>query len=1351
MSGERHLLIPIHIDALVVAGTMRFSPFASAAPKYSKMQDEYYIGADLREPSESATLEEGIHLHFRLPPALAHKRSGGDFPRIPNRWLVQRYSKPEPGQSGSARLRTKAWLIGSDQQAPEDDKSAVALPIFTAVSGQEYDKYLSLRPTGVSEVFWEEGEKDPGAYQDEVDTPAQVELTAVTGGDAGFSAHYPACRSILGFCDKMEEVPNTAAVSYLVTGWYSGKKDDPWNTLVEGLTGKNWSQLKAKEKADINQWMDEYRCQKTFSDDRPLPAAILCHGLVRGVRWDKAGSVPIGHDPFQHFDKPAEYWADLGNTSAEAFGSRAAKQQRKAGKPVDRSLLEDLVTGFQTGLLAQGTGFASMDSDLHQQGFTPVAGGQVWRITAEKVTPGAEGVASASLSKGLQEKLDDLNRLEAEYDRRARRLRDYQWELYAVWHRLTHAKKHRKPKEVKELLNRNLEALQKFVREYSRQVSEAKNLRDKKIDGEEGVLKALERDYEDRVSKARDERPGVGEKALPVREPKYVLESEPCAPFYVPKDPVLLLSGPAMEALGTELRPDGALPCRVTGEELQVVTYGEERGNDYNECRAADLMKNVSGSYLKAIPPWAERLLGEALLLDKSSEMKSAPGPNGAYKDVKPKEPGVLPNDYGVFLWKHNPWIPIYGYWEVAWQNEFAVKVDRYGWSLDPQQGSRSEFARNTDLLAPDGAGDESSKELFSGLSFLAPPLIRLQDKRSKGKAKELLSPIFSDFDIRLRLMMSLTLGGLRDALIMRRAGDQLPPLSYDAWISAEDEPKFLLDEIGKVLGAEFRPESSPSTVGESAFSGEFCPLRVGRLQIQGLTVIDAFGQRFVLPTPKLENVSQSERLAPATEPSVPPRWRLRPRFCRPMRLEFTGIPGGQPVAGAPPLTPICGWVVLNHFDQNLMLYASNGRPAGILQKRFNEGFFYWVPVPGSNGASAAADKIENEHLRDFANFVLHLSPDPGAAFARLLDEAVVSTGQRAPEQNPAVSVLIGRPLALVRAELRFQGDGLPAFDQQKSWKARLDADRILEEIRAWESRMEEIQKQDARPGPAPPWPAADLMVTGNVEKVCWPIRLGDRRSAYDGLIGFFQGEPPSQREASNMHSHPFYSGWGFNFGNVPHEGLKPVQDLELDLDKKLQITLLMDPQARVHATSGVLPRVYLQLPAAELAAARQVREVFFQTAPVLGTDTTPHVPKPSDDYGQWSWAYRPNVTGWKEHSDMASAADLTSREVGWPTLTEGWLKLKIEPVRISGLWVERPPQPKKGDKVTIAWTVQGADFVELFHLPAGGGEKSVEKWEAGGKGQCRQDISEDTTFELRAWDKAGYQDRKQITIRVED
>ena len=1335
MSSDKHLLVPIHIDALAVGDNVLFD-WASLAPDFSRLRTEYRIGADLRFPFQAGkkmagkNVPKGIHLLFRLPPMLTHG-SGEDtkFPLAPNRWLVQRY------YTGKNPRLTRAWMVYSDRESK--DPNAVVLPVFRHGSDKgKYDAPLWLRPTGVTVPIVDENNKVQNDFR-ENDTPAAIAITAVTAGDAGFAAHYPACRGILGFFDDLKGVPDQTRLSYLVTGWYSGKGDDPWNQFVNDPNNP-LPQNEADRREAVRNWLAEHRCdeKQEFADIQNLPSGILCHGLVRNVVWRKAGyessAVPAPFKDFFDQNDPEKHWVDLGNNSSEALAARVSQVRGDAGG--DFALFEDIVAAFLTGLLSQGPGVCEMDAEMHRQGFAGVRGGEAWILEPEQTAPkdGEARAPSGPLSRDLQEKLDELNRWQAERDQFTRRFSDYRWELYALWHRWTRALKEG---EDDEELAAGLEALKSFVADYP-------NL-PQRADAERSLANAK----------------AALEKAISAEKTKYSLIARPADPFYAPGDPVITITGPAMEALGTDPRTLTAR-CRVTGEELLKFTYKEKYVGRPREFEATQdwLKTQVSEAYLDAIPAWCQRLLSEALLRDEMRKFESEEDEgNKRYEEVQAAPGNVLPSDTSDFTWKHNPWVPLYLYWQIKWTADYerpdGAIVSQ--WKLEDAAGAASKYQK-ADLaaVAPDEAPVKSGRpSSYFGYTLLGRPLLdqRLSLAENAGGsgafAASLLKQIKELFPVARRSRMtSQALGGFHDALIMRRIGDQLPPFSYQRFSEEAGHPLYL-DRIAEVLGSDQAFDSSP------AQSGPFLPLRAGRFEFEELRVVDAFGQTFELLGPRSRQISVcvSRRLAAGTvagKDLASVRFRFRPRFCRPMRLAFCGTSARNPAPIAPPFSPICGWIVANHFEKSLILYAANGRPVGALQQKFGlqpgPHLFYWVPVPGLNGASPEIEEIPNGYLRGFAKFILNLTADQGRAFGQLIDQAVSATEQRVPENGSPVSVLAGRPLALVRAELRLETAGLPALDQKNSWIAK---------TRNEKETLGKLLNQALQK--SPPAELSQFMRTADAERILCPVRLGDARDPADGLVGFFREQEPAEG--------PFYAAWGLDFGNGKYETLKPEQDLMLDAANPLRLTLLMDPQARVHATSGVLPRVFFSLPAAEASGARQAREVFFQAAPVLGTTPTPQIPKPSDDYGQWSWACRPPVTGarqtplserpWSEDPDLVDASDRANIEAGVPTITEGWLKLKIAPVRINDLWVkEGSVHPRSNTSIMLAWTLQGAERVQLFRLKGNDKEPVRDAWTEAPLGtEYRVTVVRDTTYELVAGDRAGYEDRRQITIRVAD
>src|SRR5262249_31746335 len=142
------------------------------------------------------------------------------------------------------------------------------------------------------------------------------------------------------------------------------------------------------------------------------------------------------------------------------------------------------------------------------------------------------------------------------------------------------------------------------------------------------------------------------------------------------------VSGPAMQALGTVARPTGILACRVTGEELQSFTCDETNGQAGVVVEGTSLLeeRGIRSPYLATIPVWCARLLQEALVQDEMAARTAS----GLYNPgtVRPLR-GVLPDDFSVFSWKHNPWIPILVHWEITWKDEFVDRVVEERWTLD--------------------------------------------------------------------------------------------------------------------------------------------------------------------------------------------------------------------------------------------------------------------------------------------------------------------------------------------------------------------------------------------------------------------------------------------------------------------------------------------------------------------------------------------------------------------------------------------------------------------------------------------------------------------------------------------
>ena len=255
--------------------------------------------------------------------------------------------------------------------------------------------------------------------------------------------------------------------------------------------------------------------------------------------------------------------------------------------------------------------------------------------------------------------------------------------------------------------------------------------------------------------------------------------------------------------------------------------------------------------------------------------------------------------------------------------------------------------------------------------------------------------------------------------------------------------------------------------------------------------------------------------------------------------------------------------------------------------------------------------------MQRFVTLVAGFSEGPWLEFLELVELVLRKTDGRVPPEDPALAVLLGRPLALVHASLRLELQGLPTG----YWTTGKDL----------------------------------KFVTEDFEKLRVPVRLGDMKLPADGLVGYLL-EPESDE----------------NSGLFASAGAKPRGDGKIKYEKELKVsctepvslTLLMDASARVHATTGILPRHSVVLPPEAARMASLIEEVSFSVAPVLGerplnSGWQPTMPRPSDAFGQWSWATRPGITSQTWHE--IRPADDRARFADDLALTEGWLKLRLK------------------------------------------------------------------------------------------
>lgn len=440
---------------------------------------------------------------------------------------------------------------------------------------------------------------------------------------------------------------------------------------------------------------------------------------------------------------------------------------------------------------------------------------------------------------------------------------------------------------------------------------------------------------------------------------------------------------------------------------------------------------------------------------------------------------------------------------------------------------------------------------------------------------------------------------------------------------------------------------------------GNFGPLRAGFMEITSIEVVDAFGQRMDLYT---KEQTPDGSLACITSYAMSPRKDdtvnkgkiyLAPRIGTPARMWFHWLSAEHNSAIStdfvemnthPATSPICGWVLPNHLDNNLFFYDANGNAIGtfgieqesthpklVYRTRAgnfdNRGNDLWKDI-GREG-----EPTRNEHL---ANFMWYIAKQDG----KFLKDMMMSIQNSDVFINPAnfaqdasLSVFIGRPLALTRVVTGIEtiGNLLPLSQADNGPSSPFPQDVNNQRVK-YTDRM--------------PYSSANL---GNVK---FPMRLGDLVNMDDGLVGFLM-----ESNSANP-----YTGQVF-YAPAADKGLTGL--VQRPADTTLQytlnagpvpLTLLVDPRAPVHATTGVLAVSEISIPPDQYSDVVSSLAVNFVTRPMLQPAQGLVVPLPAEQGYDWSW-----ITPGVDEKTSLKANDVTQTPAyGYTpqTLQEGWLEL---------------------------------------------------------------------------------------------
>lgn len=443
---------------------------------------------------------------------------------------------------------------------------------------------------------------------------------------------------------------------------------------------------------------------------------------------------------------------------------------------------------------------------------------------------------------------------------------------------------------------------------------------------------------------------------------------------------------------------------------------------------------------------------------------------------------------------------------------------------------------------------------------------------------------------------------------------------------------------------------------------GNFGPLRSGFLEILSIEVVDAFGQRMDLRTTgtqadgALEVITAFSLTPPAADKANQGKIYLPPRILTPTRLWFqwlsatynTDVPGitsdFEEMSRHPATSPVCGWILPNHLDNNLFFYDAQGTPIGSfgIEHMATDPTLVYRTRAGNlkNPVNSLALDIGEPGTPlvnpNLANYMWYLNNQNAGYLQDLMNAILNSSSFINPDnyaQNAALSVLIGRPLVLMRAVVGLEtaGNLLPLSQADNNSACAFPQDVNNQRVNYTE-RM--------------------AYSSANLQNVNFPLRMGDLANFDDGMVGYLiEGTGANPYLGAPFYA-PAASGAMQNGVRQPTE-----TTLQLTLNAApIKLTMLVDPLGAVHATTAVLPVNEMRIPPDQYSTALHNLAVNFATRPMLKMAQTFMVPLPAERGYAWSWI-TPGAT-----TTMPLAANTANETPVYgyspQTLQEGWLEL---------------------------------------------------------------------------------------------
>ncbi len=1222
------LLVPVDLQALYVP--------ASHSERYVRLPMELGdkpADKNMTPPfSQPSARAMGIHLHWAMPDGLLRGKLVNDpdepvqMRALPDRWLVVRMT----GRRNRTTVDLKSWLIESE-------------------SGQVFDL--------------EDYPGDPISALEKGIKPD--ELTGIVGGSPNWTASYDAALNRFAFHDPLDDLNISAVLTktatYVVIGWWSERAYDPLSSVFtpysvhRRITGFGWSASEAPRASDWTSPLKRYdyadiaaQARDTDVDVRSSLKLSTSHaGLESGFKGYNFDTVTVpmllyryettlhgtvygvplvGRVRKDEAPRASSIGLSMAPTLERLMAAQVAKGSGVSGT-AGKEFLESLMTAVANGSLmnvGSRDGVVALDEAEHGDGFEAFQGPETYEDIIIERKQSALKAGRPLRTRAAQDVSGPAPRADVIWNGRNRgnytatRNEVRSAALEAVYGKVgTTGSSSRLDAPI-------TKRVQRPGPRYHRQTSPVIGLRDY---GRSNRFLGDGRFDEDRnlICRWTDE---LGTE----------LGSTYRAGNYVPKLSNAALPDVTNQILRNTFLPDPyLLPWTLSAIQKQVPS--DIVGATQNRLRAEVALRFSQDGIYNGITPIARgdtntSYSAQVAISEELGRFSLLEG-----RDVSP---------VGVSSWAQ-PWCPVWLEWEI----ELEPGTDFEGWVLE-----RIEFGGNA---VPNGkkVALQGRSAITSGLARTYKEVIKtyLTAETQREGTGEISTPHEN------------ALTNLATFLEKHDLGSVTLDRISDLWLGLENGPD------GQVIPA-------PNTVA-GALKNAGLPnlIATGTLRIKRARIVDSFGRFRDLSTSRVtvpvalatKSLDGSRALAMPPRVSIPSRlmWRfVDPADTAPNPRE-AHLDQAQTENT---INPVSGYILPDFIDESLEFFDQDGMPLGEVLHDPVTGGVVWEGGVGRAGpvsSSPTADLPASARLCGnvaqgmiSADILQRNIPETTgsestlSAFLRAVDTTMWGIDSSLASAGATIAGLVGRPIAVVRTQL---------------W---LDIPQELSNTGAFGEEANDVRDHLIREA-----------VFDAVKSRAFKVRLGELAKGHDGLYGFFVGDDYEHfnliekevRSAARVSQ----AGLGYRalLGEIPAQvgtNFLPTpsplnidyigagEALSVHAGQRVNLTLLMHPSARIHATTGFLPRKSLELVRDWVAAGLGRVAPSARIGPVLIDPDKVRLPKIAAFGANQTWTRRNTPLTWRDDPILA-ATQAAILPAGRVTVEEGYIRITPDDISDDG------------------------------------------------------------------------------------